>query len=150
MAGTAVWNNTSKMIWGSFFAALLSMSITGCGQTATASTTSIGKETAVIAPSRVKMTLTYQPSPPVALKPFYAKVNLVTASGQPLSQAKVVMHLTMTDMDMPPQTMTLKNDGSGHYSGQSVFLMAGPWKITTDIMSQGKTMKESFTVNVSN
>ncbi|WP_171822766.1 FixH family protein [Sulfobacillus thermosulfidooxidans] len=96
------------------------------------------------------MTLTYQPSPPVALKPFYAKVNLVAANGQPLSHAKVVMHLTMTDMDMPPQTMTLKNDGSGHYSGQSVFLMAGPWKITTDIMSQGKTMKESFTVNVSN
>ncbi len=125
--------------------------VAGCGQTPVASTShSVGAKTAVLGSSGIKMILSYQPSPPVSLKTFHTKVNLVASGGKPIANAHVTMHLKMLEMDMPIQNVRLKSDGRGQYSGHSIFFMAGPWQMTTDVTVNGKTMKESLTVHVGN
>jgi hypothetical protein len=95
------------------------------------------------------MTLVYQPNPPVALKTFDARMTLLSAQGAPVTGAHILLHLKMAIMDMPEQTFALKSQGGGHYSGHSVFLMAGTWNVMTDINIQGRNLKEKFSVNVS-
>ncbi len=122
----------------------------GCSQNATPSSPTKGKMTALVGSSGMKMILTYQPNPPIALKPFHAQVHLASTKGQPVTHAQVTMYWKMVDMNMPAQKVDFKNDGAGNYHGHAIFFMAGPWKLTTDIITQGKTLKESLTVHVSN
>ncbi len=144
----------SKRHWPHFVGISLiamagSVLVAGCGQTSGTSHT-VGHKTAMLGSSGIKMTLSYQPSPPVSLKTVHTQVTLMASNGKPVTDAQVTMQLIMLEMTMPPRQIHLKNDGKGHYSGHSIFLMAGPWRMMTDITVKGKTMKESLTVHVSN
>ncbi len=151
MAGTP----RSKYSWHHVFRVTLmvggvSVLVAGCGQSSANPAHQITRKTFSLGSSGVKMILSYQPSPPVSLKTFHTKIGLLASDGKPVTDARVKMQLIMLEMNMPPQQVSLKYGGKGQYDGHSVFLMAGPWRMTTNVTINGHTTKESLTVHVGN
>ncbi len=127
----------------------LGILLAGCGSSAPAARSTPKTLKASWNSPPVSMVLVYNPNPPVALKTFQTHMTLKTAEGAPVTGAHVVLFFKMAIMDMPAQSFTLHSTGPGKYSGHSVFLMAGKWNVVTDIAVQGRTLKEKFSVNVS-
>ncbi|POB10612.1 hypothetical protein CO251_07180 [Sulfobacillus sp. hq2] len=135
---------TLGMVFGG---ALLTLSLSACGQTAPSATHQ--PSTITIKSSGMTSLWSYRPHPLVALKPFNVNVSLRTANGKPVTNAHIVVSLHMTIMDMPHQTMVLQNVGHGHYQGHGIFLMAGTWDMTANVDALGHHTKENISVNVS-
>jgi hypothetical protein len=77
-------------------------------------------------------------------------VYLVVTSGQPVTDARVVLDSDMTNMSHGPNIVAAAPLGSGHYTGNVRFSMPGPWRVIAVVERPGQdTVKLRFAFNVS-
>ncbi|MHB1955080.1 MAG: FixH family protein [Sulfobacillus sp.] len=131
-----------------FLLALAAILLTGCG----ASGSAFHLPPQTISGSSIKATVSWTPSPLVALKPCQVTVTLKNSHDVAIVQgAAVAVKFTMQDMSMPPVHARLTPAGTpGAYKGQLIPVMAGPWLIDVTINYHGHRVTKSWSVLADN
>jgi hypothetical protein len=66
------------------------------------------------------------------------QIVVTDASGQPVSDAKVTLDLSMTNMNMGKYVVVAAPAGNGRYSGNVSYSMGGPWRVTVVVERAGQ------------
>lgn len=88
------------------------------------------------ASSAIEITTSFEPAGPHPGKNLLT-VTVKDASGTPVTGAAVKSTVAMTSMDMGTDHPVFRDAGEGRYVGTVNFAMAGPWRITLDIVPPG-------------
>lgn len=91
------------------------------------------------------VTLNTTPAPPQPGTNRF-EVRLKDARGEPVTDAKVNLALSMPSMNMGGPTVAAKHHGSGVYSTSANLSMAGPWQAKVSLARPGqRTLSPAFT-----
>ena len=94
------------------------------------------------------MTLAVQPPTPRQLDPAQFTVTLKDARNRPVAGARISLHLTMPDMDMGRNTVTLAPQAPGIYGGTGRFTMPGVWSVHLVASLHARRSERAFPVTV--
>jgi hypothetical protein len=83
------------------------------------------------------------PYPPVGFKESNFLVTLNDEQGQPVTDAKVSLDLTMPEMPMPANKLEAQHAGIGQYPATGRFTMRGWWRIEV-IIERGNGKQSAF------
>jgi hypothetical protein len=92
------------------------------------------------------VSLAMEPYPPTSYKETNFKVTLIDQNGQQVDDATVILDLTMPEMWMPPNSLSLPPAGGGLYQGTGRFTMRGWWRIEAIIERNGQKQSAFFDV----
>jgi len=81
-------------------------------------------------PSTLNIELAVDPQQPKPNTPAKFVATITDLQGKPIEGADVKASLTMKQMDMGKNEVTLANKGAGRYEGEGQFTMAGDWEVT--------------------
>lgn len=99
-------------------------------------------------PSWVHVTERFAPNPPVARQNETVELHLTDAAGRPLDGATVDWSASMSMPGMLPAAAKVVPAGSGTYTGRTVFVMAGPWRVTVQVAAGGRRATITLDVGV--
>ena len=85
---------------------------------------------------------------PRSLDVIPVTVRVTDAQGQPLSNARVSVDLSMPSMPMPDNKTFLRETGPGTYMGTVRFTMSGAWTATVTATKGGAQGTQTFPVTV--
>lgn len=89
------------------------------------------------------------PNPPSARKPTQFTLSLKDRAGQPVSDAKVELHLEMKEMDHGRNVVEMKPANTpGKYTGIGKFAMDQTWEVYARIQSAKQNATLKFQVQV--
>jgi uncharacterized iron-regulated membrane protein len=129
--------------------AMLTVAVSGCGASAPPTPASAPGAGSGKQAGPYTVSLTGAPNP--AVRGSNALEAIVTdASGQPVSDAKVTLDLNMTNMNMGKYTVVATPAGSGRYTSNVSYSMAGPWRVTVTVERAGQAAASAhfdFSVN---
>ena len=77
----------------------------------------------------LNVTIALTPYPPASFQNGTFLVTLVDDKGQAVTDAQVVLDLTMPSMWMPVNKPTAQNIGGGKYQATALWTMRGGWRI---------------------
>ncbi len=87
--------------------------------------------------------LALAPYPPTGFSKSDFDVTLTDDKGQPVTDAKVSLNLTMPAMWMPTNTPSAQHVGNGRYHATGLFTMRGLWRIEV-IIDRGGAKQSAF------
>jgi hypothetical protein len=122
---------------------LVAVSADGKQLPAPASAGKLPENTAAQQAGNMLVTFAINPYPPTAYQQSTFDVTLVDASGQPLDDATISLDLTMPEMPMPPNNMTMQSLSNGKYQSAGRFTMRGWWRIEV-IIERGDAKQSVF------
>jgi hypothetical protein len=96
----------------------------------------------------LNITLALSPYPPVGFQPATYVVTLTDEKGQVVSDASIILDLTMPAMPMPSNKVTAKYSDTGLYQGAGRFTMRGLWRIVVIIQRGGEKINAYFDVEL--
>ena len=96
----------------------------------------------------LNVTLALSPYPPVGFQQASYDVTLKDENGQAVSDASVMLDLTMPEMPMPSNQVEAKYTDNGLYKGASRFTMRGLWRIVVIIQRGGEKITAYFDVGL--
>jgi YtkA-like len=96
----------------------------------------------------LNVTLALSPYPPAGFQQASYVVTLKDENGQPVSDASVMLDLTMPAMPMPSNQVVAKYTDSGLYQGAGRFTMRGLWRIVVIIQRGGEKITAYFDVGL--
>ncbi len=96
----------------------------------------------------LNVTLALSPYPPVGFQQASYVVTLKDENGQSVSDASVMLDLTMPEMPMPSNKVVAKYTDSGLYQGSGRFTMRGLWRIVVIIQRGGEKINAYFDVGL--
>ncbi len=106
------------------------------------------ENTAMQKVGNLTVSLALSPYPPVGFKEGNFAVTLKDEQGQAISDASIVLDLTMPAMPMPNNQVELKYTGNGLYQGTGIFTMRGLWRIEVIIQRGGAKQSAFFDVGL--
>jgi hypothetical protein len=127
---------------------LVAVSPSGAPIPAPAAAGNLPANTAMQASGDLLVSLSISPYPPSGGGPTTFGVSLSDSSGKPISDATVSLDLTMPDMPMPANQVTLAGDNSGKYQASGYFTMRGLWRIEVIITRGGQKQSVFFDVGL--
>jgi hypothetical protein len=122
---------------------LIAVSLQGTPIQAPADSLELPDNTAAQKVGSLNVTLALSPYPPLSFQPATFEVTLTDDNGQPVSDASVVLDLTMPEMPMPSNQVEAKYTDAGLYQGPGRFTMRGWWRIEV-IIQQGGAKNSAF------
>ncbi len=96
----------------------------------------------------LNITLALSPYPPAGFQQANYDVTLKDENGQAVTDASVMLDLTMPAMPMPSNQVEAKYSDSGLYQGTGRFTMRGLWRIVVVIQRGGETITAYFDVGL--
>ena len=127
---------------------LVAVSSSGSPIPAPAAGSNLPANTAMQAAGDLLVSLSMEPYPPSGGSPTTFGVSLSDSSGKPISDATVSLDLTMPEMPMPANQVTLAGDNSGKYQASGYFTMRGLWRIEVIITRGGQKQSVYFDVGL--
>ena len=106
------------------------------------------KNTAMQKVGNLNVTLALSPYPPVGFQQASYDVTLTDENGKAVSDASVMLDLTMPDMPMPSNQVEAKYTDNGLYKGTGRFTMRGLWRIVVIIQRGGEKISAYFDVGL--
>jgi hypothetical protein len=91
----------------------------------------------------LNVALALSPYPPVSFQSANFDVTLTDATGQAITDAKILLDLTMPAMPMPPNKLEAQHAGNGRYHATGRFTMPDWWRIEV-IIQRGNTRQSAF------
>jgi hypothetical protein len=84
----------------------------------------------------VKITATTTTAPKAGDNPL--TISLADAQGKPVTGARITTSVAMTSMDMGTSHPAVTEKGGGRYAAVVSFGMAGPWRVTVEVIAPGQ------------
>jgi hypothetical protein len=106
------------------------------------------ENTAMQKVGNLNVTLALSPYPPVGFQQANYDVTLKDEQGQAVSDASIVLDLTMPAMPMPSNQVEAKYTSNGLYQGTGRFTMRGLWRIEVIIQRGGEKQSAFFDVGL--
>lgn len=106
------------------------------------------ENTAVQKVGSLNVSLALSPYPPVGFQESNFGITLKDEQGQAISDASVVLDLTMPAMPMPSNQVEAKYSDNGLYQGTGRFTMRGLWRIEVIIQRGGAKQSAFFDVGL--
>jgi hypothetical protein len=127
---------------------LVAVSPSGTPIPAPAAASNLPANTAMQAAGDLLVSLSLSPYPPSSGDASTFVVTLTDASGQPVSDATISLDLTMPEMWMPANQVTLTAGEAGKYQASGYFTMRGLWRIEVIITRGGQKQSVFFDVGL--
>jgi hypothetical protein len=131
--------------------AVFMVAISGCGVSAPPSPGSSTPSSAASSRQAGPYTVSLVGAPNPAVRGINTvEIMVADANGKPVSDAKVTLDMSMTNMNMGKYTVVATSAGSGRYTGSITYSMAGPWRITVSVEQAGQPKASTsfdFSVN---
>lgn len=96
----------------------------------------------------LRVALQLSPPSPRQLDVTTFTVRLKNSRGQPISEARVLIDLSMPAMEMGRNQVTPVLHGQGVYIGTGRFTMAGEWQATITVSGHGRRTTQAFPLQV--
>jgi hypothetical protein len=109
-------------------------------------TSALPENTAMQQAGDLVVTLALNPYPPTEYQPSEFDVTLADASGKAISDATINLNLTMPEMWMPPNNLTMQPVSDGKYHAAGRFTMRGLWQIEVIILRGSEKQSVFFNV----
>jgi hypothetical protein len=106
------------------------------------------ENTAAQKAGNLNVSLALSPYPPVGWQEGGFDVTLIDGQGQPITDAKISLDLTMPAMPMPPNSLDAQHTGNGIYHTTGMFTMRGLWRIEVIIERGGQKQSVFFDVGL--
>lgn len=106
------------------------------------------ENTAMQKVGNLNVTLALSPYPPVGFQQASYDVTLTDENGKAVSDASIMLDLTMPDMPMPSNKVAAKYTDNGLYKGTGRFTMRGLWRIVVIIQRGGEKISAYFDVGL--
>ena len=106
---------------------------------------------ALVPPSidkNLQPTLQISPLPVRQMDPSTFTARIVDAHGKPVSDASVILSLTMPAMDMGRIQVITQPRGDGRYVGTGRFTMAGGWNVSATVRRGSEMSVRTFSMSV--
>ena len=84
------------------------------------------------------------PDPPIPMREAVLELTLHDTAGRPVEDAIISMELTMPAMRMPLNQPSVEYKGSGVYSANALFTMAGEWQVRVEVDASGQVHEFVF------
>ena len=97
---------------------------------------------------KLNVTLALSPYPPAGFQKASFDITLKDENGQAVSDASVILDLTMPAMPMPDNQVEAKYTDNGLYQGTGRFTMRGLWRIVVIIQQGGEKTTAYFDVGL--
>jgi len=94
----------------------------------------------------LNVSIALSPDPPVGFQTSNFDVTLSDEQGQPITDAKISLNLTMPGMWMPPNKLEAQHTGNGGYHAAGMFTMRDQWRIEVVIQRGGEKQSAFFDV----
>ena len=91
----------------------------------------------------MNVSIALSPYPPVGFQRNDFDVTLTDANGQAITDAKILLDLTMPGMPMPPNKLEAQHAGDGRYRATGMFTMRDWWRIEV-IIQRGSARQSAF------
>jgi hypothetical protein len=91
----------------------------------------------------LSVSIALSPYPPVGFQKSDFDVSLTDEQGQPITDAKISLDLTMPGMWMPPNKLEAQHNGNGRYHAAGMFTMRDLWQIEV-IIQRGEEKQSAF------
>lgn len=101
------------------------------------------KNTAAQKPGDLIVSLALNPYPPSAGQPADFDVTLTDVNGKVIDDASISLDLTMPEMWMPPNQLTMESVSDGKYHAAGRFTMRGWWRIEV-VITRGSEKQSVF------
>ena len=98
--------------------------------------------------ANINVSIALSPYPPVGFKTSNFDITLTDEQGQAITDAKIVLALTMPGMAMPPNMLATQQAGEGSYHATGRFPMRGLWRIEAIIERGGKKQSAFFSIRL--
>jgi len=122
------------------------VAITADGNTISSDADGLPANTASQKVGDLNVTLALSPYPPMGWQPGTFDVTLTDQSGQPVTDARVSLDLTMPGMWMPPNSLQAQSAGSEAFHADGRFTMRGLWRIEVIVERAGHKESAYFGV----
>ncbi len=106
------------------------------------------ENTAMQKVGNLNISLALSPYPPVGFQPANFVVTLKDEKGQVISDASIILDLTMPAMPMPNNKVSAKYTDTGLYQGGGRFTMRGLWRIVVIIQRGDEKTTAYFDVDL--
>lgn len=106
------------------------------------------ENTAMQKVGNLNISLALSPYPPVGFQPANFVVTLKDEKGQVVSDASIILDLTMPAMPMPNNKVSAKYTDTGLYQGGGRFTMRGLWRIVVIIQRGDEKITAYFDVDL--
>ena len=106
------------------------------------------ENTAMQKAGKLNVTLALSPYPPAGFQQASYDVTLTDENGKAVSDASVLLDLTMPAMPMPSNQVEAKYTDNGLYQGTGRFTMRGLWRIVVVIQRGGEKITAYFDVGL--
>jgi hypothetical protein len=106
----------------------------------------LSENTAMQQAGDLVVTLALSPYPPTQYQSSEFDVTLADASGKAISDATINLDLTMPEMWMPPNNLTMQSVSDGKYHASGRFTMRGLWQIEVIILRGSEKQSVFFNV----
>jgi hypothetical protein len=106
-------------------------------------TIKLPENTAAQKVGNLNVTLALSPYPPASFQSGNFDITLTDDKGQPISDAKISLDLTMPGMWMPPSKPDAQNIGDGKYHASAFWTMRDLWRIEV-IIQRGNEKQSAF------
>ena len=127
---------------------LVAVSANGTPLPAPAAAGNLPANTALQASGDLLVSLSLSPYPPSGGDASTFVVTLTDTSGKPISDATISLDLTMPEMWMPANQVTLTAGEAGKYQASGYFTMRGLWRIEVIITRGGQKQSVFFDVGL--
>lgn len=106
------------------------------------------ENTALQKVGNLTVSIALSPYPPVGFQESNFAITLIDEQGKAISDASVVLDLTMPAMPMPSNQVEAKYTDNGLYQGTGRFTMRGLWRIEVIIQRGGEKQSAFFDVGL--
>jgi hypothetical protein len=127
---------------------LVAVSSNGTPLPAPAAAGNLPANTALQASGDLLVSLSLSPYPPSGGEASTFVVTLTDTGGKPVSDATISLDLTMPEMWMPANQVTLTAGEAGKYQASGYFTMRGLWRIEVIITRGGQKQSVFFDVGL--
>jgi len=110
---------------------------------ATDPSNALPENTAAQKVGNLNVSIALSPYPPVGFQKSDFDVALTDEQGQPITDAKISLNLTMPGMWMPPNKLEAQHTGNGRYHAAGMFTMRDGWRIEV-IIQRGSARQSAF------
>jgi len=127
---------------------LTAVSLDGTPVPLPVSSAKLPENTATQKVGNLNVTLALSPYPPAGFQQASYDVTLTDENRKEVSDASVLLDLTMPDMPMPSNKVEAKYTDNGLYKGTGRFTMRGLWRIVVIIQRGGEKITAYFDVGL--
>ena len=136
------------MSGGKAVGGLTAVSLAGTPIPLPADSPRLPENTAMQKVGNLNVSLALSPYPPAGFQPAKFDVTLKDEKGQVISDASILLDLTMPEMPMPSNKVEAKYTANGLYQGTGRFTMRGWWRIEVIIQRGGEKLSAFFDVGL--